>query len=218
MSAPISRRALLGASAGAALTIAGRAALAQTPKEIVVPVAFAVAQRTVTKGGRTTTMPVVSRAFLDDQLAQANTIFADFAIRFVINAEDRTLAEEHAELDDRADRDALADSMWVGVANVFFVQSLRDIDDPKVHRMGVCWRKLSNLKKKYIIVAASARATTMAHELGHFLGNGHSSVKNNLMSYDRDGAKVFLDDKQGAKSRRTATALLATKSLVAVKA
>ena len=35
--------------------------------------------------------------------------------------------------------------------------------------------------------------TTLAHELGHFLGNGHAYVKNNLMSYERDGGEVFLD-------------------------
>ena len=53
--------------------------------------------------------------------------------------------------------------------------------------------------------------------LGHFLGNPHSYVKNNLMSYDRDGGKVFLDDAQGQKARKTARALFASKELVATK-
>ena len=36
----------------------------------------------------------------------------------------------------------------------------------------------------------------MAHELGHFFGNPHSSTPNNVMSYNRTGAEVFFDDAQ----------------------
>jgi hypothetical protein len=36
----------------------------------------------------------------------------------------------------------------------------------------------------------------LAHELGHFFGNGHSDVADNLMSYTRTGGRVFLDDAQ----------------------
>ena len=36
----------------------------------------------------------------------------------------------------------------------------------------------------------------LAHELGHFFGNGHTEVADNLMSYVRTGAQVFLDEAQ----------------------
>ena len=36
----------------------------------------------------------------------------------------------------------------------------------------------------------------LAHELGHFFGNGHSDVPDNLMSYSRTGGRVFLDETQ----------------------
>lgn len=215
----LSRRVFLaaaGATGGSLLT--GSAFAKPDPKPLVVPYAIGVVTRKVDKDGKTVDAPVVSKAFVDEQLKQCAEIFGEFALSFAAGAKERALDGKMAKLEDRADRDAMADFMLPGVVNIYFVESLRDVDDPKKHRMGVTWRKLSNLKKKYVIVAASARETTLAHELGHFLGNDHSYVKNNLMSYDRDGGKVFLDATQGAKSRKTALALFASKELVAVGA
>ncbi|NUP11028.1 MAG: hypothetical protein HOW73_33695 [Polyangiaceae bacterium] len=211
-----SRRSLLTSTAAGGLgLLLHRTAFGQAaePKELVVPINIATAEVTSERDGKTVSAPVVSRAFVDAQIEAANAVFAAHKIRFVEHLDARALASKHARLETAADRDALADSMLVGVANVFLVESLRDVDDPSLYRMGVCWRKLSDLKKKYVIVTASALGTTLAHELGHFLGNGHSSVKNNLMSYDRDGGKVFLDASQGKKARQTAQGLLSSKQL-----
>jgi hypothetical protein len=82
------------------------------------------------------------------------------------------------------------------------VESLRDVDEPDRYRMGVCWRRGDG--KPYVIVSATARPTVLAHELGHFFGNGHSSVPNNVMSYIRTDAEVFFDAKQIAIVRSTA--------------
>ena len=181
-----------------------------------VPVAFAVAGRSVVdKAGKRTVEPVVTRAWIDAQLAQANAIFGEHGIGFREAKELAALDEKMCALEDRSDRDALATELRGGVINVFFVESLRDVDDPKLHRMGVMWRNLRDLKKKYVIVAASARETTLAHEIGHYLGNDHSYVKNNLMSYARDGGKVTLNADQAARARRTAEAHFAKKDLVA---
>jgi hypothetical protein len=188
------------------------------PAQIVVPYAIGVVTRKLEKDGKTVHAPVVSKAFVEEQLKATAEIFGEFALSFTAGTKERPLDGKMANLENRADRDAMADFMLPGVVNIYFVESLRDVDDPKKHRMGVTWRKLSNLKKKYVIVAASARETTLAHELGHFLGNDHSYVKNNLMSYDRDGGKVFLDATQGAKSRKTALALFASKELAPVGA
>ncbi|MBL8743907.1 MAG: hypothetical protein JNK04_22515 [Myxococcales bacterium] len=204
----------LGAAiAGTASSARGKPAKPALPK---VPLAFAVATRSVLdKNGKRIREPVVTRAWIDDQLENANSIFGEHDIRFREAKEMTTLDETHALLEDRGDRDALAAELRAGVINVFFVESLRDVDDPKLHRMGVMWRNLRDLKKKYVIVAASARETTMAHEIGHYLGNDHSYVKNNLMSYQRDGGKVTLNAEQAARSRRTAEAHFAKKDLVA---
>jgi len=190
------------------------AAKGEPPKLLRVPLAFAIAGRHRKKEGKEMLEPVVSRAWLDEQLLTANTIFGEHAIGFREAKPSRDLEERFVALENRADRDALAPSLLAEVVNVFVVESLRDVDDPKLHRMGVMWRNLRDLKKKYVIVAASARTTTLAHEIGHYLGNDHSYVKNNLMSYDRDGGKVTLSADQAARARRTALAHFANKQLL----
>lgn len=156
---------------------------------------------------------VVDTAFIELELATANDLFKDAGIVFEFGSTIDTDGA-HKALETRADRDKLADYRVANEVNVFFVDSLRDVDDPKLHRMGVTWRKLSDLKAKYIIVAASGSPTTLAHELGHFFGLDHVGQKNNLMSYDRDGGAVFLTDPQRRVIRSTATKLLAQKSIV----
>ncbi len=178
-----------------------------------LPLQSFVVERTSTTKDGPRARPVVDGAFIDEQIRQTNSIFGEFGIRFAETAARRPLEEKWARLESRVDRDGLAESMVAEQINVFFVEALRDVDDPKLFRMGVTWRKLTNLKKKYVIVAASARPTTLAHELGHYLGNDHTYVKNNLMSYERDGGKVTLSQAQADKSRRTALALFASKAL-----
>lgn len=174
--------------------------------------AIPIAIRVVEEDG-----PVASEKLVDELVSQANEIYAEHEISFVEAAERGKLDAKWAALETRDDRNGLAGVIGSGVANVFIVRSLRDVDDPKLFRMGVMWRNLKNLKQRYVIVAASAMPTTLAHELGHFLGLPHAYVKNNLMSYDREpGGKIFLDKGQGAKCRLTARGLFAKKELVAV--
>jgi hypothetical protein len=154
--------------------------------------------------------PVVDGAFVDAQLAQAAALFSPHGLAFE-ERERSSLAV--GDLLTREDRNGLSKHLEAERCNVFFVGRLRDVDDPALDRMGVMWRNLRNLKQKYVIVSSAARETTLAPELGHFLGNPHSFVKNNLMSYERDGGPVFLDESQGAISRRTARALFASKEL-----
>lgn len=212
------RRALLAAASGlgAHLVATRHAHAATAPPPIVVPLGLAIAPR----GDATTgddLLPVVDGAFLAAQLAAANEVFADHHVRFVEHVARRTLPASARRLETRGDRDALAGSMVRDVVNVFLVESLRDVDDPSRFRMGVCWRKLTDTSKRYVIVAASAAPTVLAHELGHFLGNGHVATRNNLMSYDRDGGKVFLDAGQGRTARTTARRLVAAKALASIR-
>ena len=173
-----------------------------------IPLALFIGTRVAEDGSRAA---VVSDEFVSAQLQQSNELFSGFGLAF--HEAERGALTSAPDLETREDRNALAANNVTSRCNVFFVGNLRDVDDPKLFRMGVMWRNLRNLKQKCVIVASSARETTLAHELGHFLGNGHTTVKNNLMSYERDGGTVLLDEAQGAKSQKTARTLFATKEL-----
>lgn len=156
--------------------------------------------------------PVRNNDWIDAQIAEAEALFSLCGLHFK-KAQSRTIDSRYARLETRKDRDALKDEMLKGHINVMVVNSLRDVDDPSLFRMGVHWRPQSDLKKHYVIVAASAMPTTLAHELGHFFGNGHSGVKNNVMSYDRDGGKVFFDAVQQTKIKNFARIYLQSKEI-----
>lgn len=179
-------------------------ALPKQPPIPALPLSIAVAER---DGA-----PVRDGAWVDAQVAVANDLFGAFGVTFE-PIEKRSLEPRFAALETKADRDALAAHRAARVINVFIVHSLRDVDDPSLLRMGVHWRKLADLSQNYVIVAASARETTLAHELGHYFGNAHNDVLNNLMSYRRDGGDVFLDATQGAVIRQHAQGFLASQKL-----
>lgn len=148
-------------------------------------------------------------------LTNANEVYAPHHLSFVEAAAARAdLVGVPAEVVTRADRDAYAGLLVPGAVNVFVVERLMDVDEPGRTRMGVAWRCLRDLEKRYVIVAAYAKPFVLAHELGHFLGNPHSKVRNNLMSYEHDeGVRPFLDDAQGATARTAALTLFAEKKL-----
>jgi hypothetical protein len=149
--------------------------------------------------------PVQSDAWVDAQIAEANRLYVPLGIRLRWSMQ-KPLAARFSALESRRDRDALAPETEPRVISVFVVSSLRDVDDPSLHRMGVTWRPSPG--STYIILAATARPTVLAHELGHYFGNGHSTVVNNLMSYARSDGDVFLDAKQAAIVKWTAQDLV----------
>jgi hypothetical protein len=139
------------------------------------------------------------------QIADAEKLYSPLGVH-VRWALQGTLDSRFARLETRRDRDALAAVLEPGVINVMVVESLRDVDDPSLFRMGVCWRPRPDVT--YVIVAASARPTVLAHELGHYFGNGHSTVVNNVMSYTRTDGDVFLSPAQAATVQWTARDLV----------
>jgi hypothetical protein len=152
--------------------------------------------------------PVVSERWLGDQLHEVVHLMSPHEI-FVRMADRRPLPEPHAKLETAEDRDALGALLVPHVINVFIVASLRDVDDPSRMRMGVRWRQRRDVSKDYVIVSSRAMRTTLTHELGHFFGNGHSPVVNNIMSYKRDDpSEVAFDEHQGRKMRQVARQLL----------
>lgn len=209
----VSRRQFVaGVSAGAGLLAGGANAgpkQEQQPKRL--PLTFGVA---VDEEG----VPVVSDGWLQRQVQRMQQLMQPHRMQVALIAR-RPLPPKFAKLETANDRDALASQLLPKVINAFIVHSLRDVDDPEIMRMGVRWRLRRDVRKDYVIVAASALDTTLCHELGHYFGNGHSQVVNNVMSYRRDGpAAVHFNDKQGARMRQVARRLLALRKLVALPA
>lgn len=155
------------------------------------------------QAGEAVTLPLVAHvapdtpaAFVAEQLARANEIYAPYGVSFVV---DKTveLPGQHAALETRADRDALGAYVQRGAIDWFVVRSLRDVDDPSQMRRGVHWRSETHPGARYVIVSSIAGASTLAHELGHYLGNHkHSETPGNLMSYLPGEGLPVLDDKQ----------------------
>jgi hypothetical protein len=207
----LSRRAWLAAAAGAlALPREAFARKAGAPPPIPpLPIILAVAEE---EGA-----PVRDAAWVDAQVAQAEALFSPLGIPLRVVAS-RALGADHARLETRADRDALGGLVEPRRVNVFVVASLRDVDDPKLYRMGVHWRSRARPARHYAIVASDARGTTLAHELGHFFGLDHTKVVDNVMSYDRGAGPVFFDDRQADRMRAMARMYVQSRLLEAAGA
>lgn len=169
------------------------------------PVAFAVAQ----SDGE----PVREDAWLDEQLAYAEKLFGPHGVHFRRTSR-RLVGSLHADLVTRADRDALFSMMRPAVINVFVVASLKDVDEKERYRFGVHWRPSQQPASRFIVLAAGAPPSVLAHELGHYFGNPHSPTPDNVMSYERAGGTLFFDAPQIARIRATARRCLLEKELL----
>lgn len=171
-------------------------AQAAARQPVVVGLHAHVARLENADGGQ---QPVQSDASVAVQVAKANEIFDPYGVAFRV-VQTVPLGPRHARMETRRDRDALGAMVNPGVIDVFFVASLRDVDEPARMRHGVHWRSRAHPPAHYVIVAQSAFAEVLAHELGHFLGNRrHSRTPGNLMSYTRRPVLPFLDAGQRAK-------------------
>lgn len=202
----ISRRLLLCAGASAlGVSVLPRRVSAKRPEPATIPTLplfFSVAEE---QGA-----PVRDDTWIGEQLAEAFRLFSPLGLSFRKRA-GLALPESLARLETRDDRDALAAHLEPKVIHVMLVSSLRDVDDPKLYRMGVHWRHRKKPAKHWVIVAASARPSTLAHELGHYFGLDHSSTTDNLMSYSRTGAPPFLDAAQSERVKAMARMYVSSK-------
>ncbi len=148
----------------------------------------------------------VEREDIDQRVQNANRLFGDAGTAFEVAAV-VPLDARHARLVTRPDRDALGAYATPRTIDVFVVQSLVDVDTPPLERRGVHWRDRTRPGIRYVIVIASAGPFVLAHELGHYFGNGHSDVAGNLMSYTRGEGDPFLDAVQLGRIRRASRSL-----------
>ncbi|HVK67916.1 MAG TPA: hypothetical protein VM694_25825 [Polyangium sp.] len=203
-----SRRAILssGLVFAGSLLVSPRAFAKKPEKDPLpaLPLSFAVAE----ENG----VAVQNETWIAEQITEATRLFTPIGVT-LRKASARVLPPALARLETRADRDALAAHLEAKRINVMIVASLRDVDDPKLFRMGVHWRHRKTPAKHWVIVAASARPSTLAHELGHFFGLGHSDVTDNVMSYSRTGVPPFFDVKQAERIESMARMYVGSKLL-----
>lgn len=191
-----------------------------------IPIAVLLSAAVIAPAQSVTTMPialtvaeengaaVVGEGWIRERLAQADAIFAPAHVAFLVR-ERHTMGEPHLAMETRSDRHALAELLVARSINVFVVRSLRDVDDPSLMRQGVHWRSPRVPGSHYVIVSSVAGETTLAHELGHFFGNPHSPVVNNIMSYERDGTVLpFFDERQLRRIRARARRFLSSGEIV----
>lgn len=140
--------------------------------------------------------PVVTRTELERVVAEVNALYRPAGICFALDAV-RDLAQG-GNLETVRDRVQLRSYLVPRAVNVFLLAAIRDPDpDASTFRAAArAGRKPSGwlngghieapgrLPATYLIIRAAAGATTLAHELGHFLGEGHSGAAGNIMSYD----------------------------------
>ncbi len=150
---------------------------------------------------------VVDRAWIDAEMGLAERLYGPLGVHVRIDHV-RPLGAELARIEDPRMRDRFALLVTAHEIQVFVVRSLRDSEVVGMYRNGVTWDSRTTPSRRYIILAATAAQSSLAHELGHFFGiQPHSNVKNNVMSYDREDALVFLDAGQQSIVKVTTRAL-----------
>jgi hypothetical protein len=156
-----------------------------------------------------------------------NRIYAGSGICFQLK-EVRDVARD-ADLVSYSDRRILKAWVAARAINVFLVRTIKDPSPSestvrataRVGRKPSGWLRGAEIpaaKKKpsiYLLFTLTAGAPTLAHELGHFLGEGHHKDPLNLMSYG-SGRNGF-DDKQFENFRRHARRELKTGMLAPAK-
>lgn len=186
------RRTLVGLPAVVLLVAASAAGQSRFP---VLPLHVTVAQH---EGE-----PAVDAAWVTRQVANANRLFSQHGVRFELTHR-REMPGTHARLENRRDRHALGAFIEPGRIDWFVVHSLRDVDEPDRFRQGVHWRPRGEQyapRAHFVITSSIAGPTVLAHELGHYFGNGHSDVPGNIMSYERGEGPPFFDSTQVARIR-----------------
>lgn len=126
--------------------------------------------------------PVQTVAWVTEQVAAANARFREIDVNFEIVAADALPASD-LEIDDRGERDALGDPRFTrGVAHVFVVGRLADVDIAGNEIRGVHWRFRKDRARRWVILSKIAGSLVLTHELGHFFGLPHSDYDVSVMN------------------------------------
>jgi hypothetical protein len=160
--------------------------------------------------------PVQTLEWVSAQIAEANARFSVIDVNFeIVSAE--MLPASDLEIDDRAERDALGDPKFSrGVAHVFVVGRLANVDEPGEIR-GVHWRYRKDRARRWVILSKIAGPLVLSHELGHFFGLPHSDYDISVMNKSPrpiDPATLSFAEPEFARMRRHRDKMLKSGMLV----
>ncbi len=152
------------------LTLAGTA---RADREPILPLDVAVTSDE--------TGAVVDRAWIDREMAVVERVYGPLGFHVRVDRV-HPLGTELARIEDPRMRDRFARLVTPERIQVFVVRSLRDNVEVGVYRGGVTWDSIPSTQngpsRRFVILAATAAESSLAHELGHFFGiQPHSSVK-----------------------------------------
>lgn len=127
--------------------------------------------------------PVQTPEWLAGEIAHANELFAAVDLTFEVHGV-RFVDDAWAHVHSRSDRDALGErTREPGVAHVFLVRQLDDVDIEGNLLYGVHWRQRGDRSKRWVILSArDGSSTVLAHELGHYFGLPHSTYEESIMN------------------------------------
>lgn len=141
------------------------------------------------------------RQKFNESLEKSNEVLMPHGILLVVWSEDLLYRLPH-DVKTKQDRQLLGGRVLRdGTLHVFFADtvSLKPGDGLNgVHT------RAGEGHRDFIILAKSARKTTLAHEVGHALGLDHMDTDDNVMSTGRDESKARFNSEQGKKMRAKA--------------
>ncbi|UJR84547.1 hypothetical protein [Sandaracinus amylolyticus] len=146
----------------------------------------------------------VDDGFVDARVEFANALFAPASVRFVVD-ERVALHPARASVRSALDVVQLAEIVDGSRIDVLVVRDLHVGDDA----VGFCVPRVGPLDP-FVLITEHAGEETLAHELGHYFGNAHSSTPGNVMwpyvgrgfgAHFFDGSQLAIID---ARARRFA--------------
>ena len=148
-------------------------------------------------------------AVVDEALEALPKRFAHLVENVAITVEDEPTDDDLESVDPGDDDDSELLGIYRGVA-----LTERSHDMPLLPDEIAIFRGPINRVTRTRQEAVEEVRETVIHELGHYFGNPHSPVADNVMSYERTGAPVFFDAAQGKRIAARARAYVRSGELL----